>query len=384
MRTFKIYAETLKTVLGESDGKRRLHGIASSTVKDRHGDVITLSAMQKMEQAATGMTIFFNHDYTVPESVAGTVEKAEIRAHPSDPDIFDLVYDIRLSETNPRAVQAWDHIQGGTQLGLSIGARIPNGGATKDADGVFTISDIELLETSIVGVPASPRSWVEYAVKSLRGDEEVDKTTSIKATPVDVEEPDDATETDDVVEQTSDLELEATDTSEGPGITVEEFTSGATSAPASDDAGPEEEAEPESEPTEDVTLDSDEVPTPQDAPESTPETGELVQSEETEVTLAALLSSADSLKSAHEVIARLDRDLTLAKTQLQDAEERAEVVVARSQTAMDATASLLDRFEKTSKGRLTSPVVIETKQEFDGLRSVYTDTVMSVLTKEQT
>ena len=51
---------------------------------------------------------------------------------------------------------------------------------------------------------------------------------------------------------------------------------------------------------------------------------------------------------------------------------------------MDATASLLDRFEKTSKGRLTSPVVIETKQEFDGLRSVYTDTVMSVLTKEQT
>ena len=39
--------------------------------------------------------------------------------------------------------------------------------ATKKKDGVLMISDLELLEASIVGIPANPRSWVSYAMKSL-------------------------------------------------------------------------------------------------------------------------------------------------------------------------------------------------------------------------
>ena len=168
--TFKIFAPMLKASL-DSDGKRRLHGIASSTIKDRHGDTMALSALSDMERSASNnLTIFLNHEYKVPEDVAGYVERASVRQHPQDGDIHDLVLDIVVNETNDRAIKAWDAIQNGTQLGLSIGAMIPDGGAVRDRkSGAYQIDHVELLETSLVGVPANPRSWVEYAVKSLNG-----------------------------------------------------------------------------------------------------------------------------------------------------------------------------------------------------------------------
>ena len=167
---FKIFAPMLKASMG-SDGKKRLHGIASSTIKDRHGDTMALSALADMERSASNnMTIFLNHSYNVPEDVAGYVEHAAIHQHPTDLDIHDLALDIVVNEKNDRAVKAWEAIDGGTMLGLSIGAMIPDGGATRDRkSGTYAIDHVELLETSLVGVPANPRSWVEYAVKSLNG-----------------------------------------------------------------------------------------------------------------------------------------------------------------------------------------------------------------------
>ena len=167
---FKIFAPMLKASL-DSDGKMRLHGIASSTVLDRQGHEIRASALSDMETSASNnMTIFLNHEYKVPEDVAGSVERASIRSHPTDPAIRDLVLDIVINEANPRAVNAWQAIQKGTQLGLSIGAQIPEGGAHRDKKtGAFVIEHVNLMETSLVGVPANPRSWVEYAVKSLNG-----------------------------------------------------------------------------------------------------------------------------------------------------------------------------------------------------------------------
>jgi HK97 family phage prohead protease len=168
VNTFKIFAPMLKASMGP-DGRKRLHGIASSTVKDRHGDTMQPSALLDMERSANNnLTIFLNHSYDVPEDVAGHVEMALLRSHPQDPDIHDLAMDIVVNETNPRAVKAWEAIDGGTQLGLSIGAMIPEGGAERDRkSGAYSINHVELLETSLVGVPANPRSWVEYAVKSL-------------------------------------------------------------------------------------------------------------------------------------------------------------------------------------------------------------------------
>ena len=165
---FKIFVPLLKAARGE-DGRPRFHGVASSSIKDRHGDTITRSALSEMERSANeNMTIFLNHSYEVPEDVAGSVERAVLRNHPTDPDIQDLVFDIVVNDKNDRAIKTWEAIDAGTKLGLSIGARIPEGGASRSKDtGRYVIDHVDLLETSIVGVPANPRSWDEYAVKSL-------------------------------------------------------------------------------------------------------------------------------------------------------------------------------------------------------------------------
>lgn len=148
-----------------SDGKMRLHGIASSTMRDRHGDVIKESAIDDMvATAANNMTIFLNHSYTIPEDIGGSVESVEKRFDGTD---ALLALTILIDETNPRATQTWKSVQAGRQVGISIGANLPDGGYTRNKDGTYTIDHVELLEASLVGVPANPKSWVEYAVKAL-------------------------------------------------------------------------------------------------------------------------------------------------------------------------------------------------------------------------
>jgi len=162
---FKIFTGMLKA-WATDDGKKRLKGVASSTTRDLHGDVMLESALEDMERSASnGMTIFLNHSYNVPEDVAGTVENAKMVSRGVDGDgnpNYDLDFQIVINEMNPRAVVAWQAIQAGTLLGLSIGAMIPEGGAVRDKkSGALTIAHVNLLETSIVSIPANPRSWID-------------------------------------------------------------------------------------------------------------------------------------------------------------------------------------------------------------------------------
>jgi phage head maturation protease len=173
----------------DSDGKMRLHGIASSTIKDRHGDTMLLTALEDMERDANaGLTIFGNHSYEVPEDVYGWVEKAQLKQAgkvdaAGDP-IYDLRYSIVMNDENPRAVSTHKAVMKGSKLGISIGAMIPEGGATRDKkSGAYTISHVELVETSIVGIPANPRSWVENAIKSMTAPKRKATTTTSVGSP---------------------------------------------------------------------------------------------------------------------------------------------------------------------------------------------------------
>ena len=127
-----------------------------------------------------------DHSYEVPEDVYGSVEKAVMKQagtvdKAGDP-IYDLLFDVVVNEENERAVKTWKAIDNGTKLGMSIGAMIPEGGATRDKKtGAFTIAHVELLETSIVGIPANPRSWIQNAVKSIR---DVASTKAAMAIPI--------------------------------------------------------------------------------------------------------------------------------------------------------------------------------------------------------
>lgn len=181
---FKIGVPTLVCSRDEATGRPRIEGTASSTVVDSHGDEITLSAQRKMVASAKGMTIFMNHGYEVPKDVFGSVSKAQLIAT-RDVDaktgkpIYDMRIGIDVADSNPLALDTWNLMdKNKVKLGLSIGAMIPEGGAvlSKDSKGLV-IDDIDIIEASVVSVPANPRSFIDYAVKALtsRFPEKVDR-----------------------------------------------------------------------------------------------------------------------------------------------------------------------------------------------------------------
>jgi len=212
---FRIFSGMLKAYRDE--GVMRLSGIASSTVKDRHGDVMTDRALAAMLRNADNLTIFVNHDYKVPEDVVGSVEKAWIStsSEPDGMDIHDLHFQIAINDANPRAVQVFEAIDRGTKLGLSIGAMIPDGGAVRDKkSGGYVINDIDLVETSIVSIPANPRSWIDYAVKSLRKHEEQDGVVIEELEADALEHIEDGLTTEELEAVEEAVEAEAEDTEE--------------------------------------------------------------------------------------------------------------------------------------------------------------------------
>lgn len=165
---FQIFTGLLKAYDAE-DGSKRFRTTASSTISDLAKDEILVPAIEQMATKAKGnLTIFLNHEYRVPEDVLGSVEDTSMHTRGVDSEgnpIVDLDFDIRLNDSNPRAVQTFEAIKSGVKLGTSIGAIVRQ--AEKKKGGGLRISELELLEASIVGIPANPRSWVQYAVKSI-------------------------------------------------------------------------------------------------------------------------------------------------------------------------------------------------------------------------
>lgn len=175
---FQIFTGLLKAYEGP-DGSKRFRTTASSTISDLAKDEILVPGIEQMAQKAKGnLTIFLNHEYRVPEDVLGSVEDASMHTRGVDSEgnpIVDLDFDVRLNESNPRAVQTFEAIKNGVKLGTSIGAIVRS--AEKKKGGGLRISELELLEASIVGIPANPRSWVQYAVKSINALDEAEASS---------------------------------------------------------------------------------------------------------------------------------------------------------------------------------------------------------------
>lgn len=73
-----------------------------------------------------------------------------------------------------RGQQAHEHLKAGDVNGLSIGYRVPDGGAVPNADGTLTLKEIDLLEVSIVAVPANWQARVT-GVKQLGSQRDLER-----------------------------------------------------------------------------------------------------------------------------------------------------------------------------------------------------------------
>jgi len=179
---FKLYTSALKAYTAEN-GDLYVRGTTSSTIRDLHGDEMTLSALKSMEETAKkNMTVFLNHNYNVPDDLFGSVTDARIVKRldrETEQEVYDLDIDVRVvgEDENPLAMKTYRAIKRGVKLGLSIGAKVDKVSKKKGADGedTYVIESVKLLETSVVGIPANQRSYLQSALKSIRQSEKSDE-----------------------------------------------------------------------------------------------------------------------------------------------------------------------------------------------------------------
>jgi HK97 family phage prohead protease len=134
----------IKALDEEDDGSLRIKGHASTTNKDRMGDIIEASAWTKSGALANYLknpVILAFHDMTRP------IGKAE--SHEVTEDGLNITAKISKAAGN-----IVDLIKEGILSAFSVGFQI------KDADydeksGIFFIKDLELLEISVVSIPAN-------------------------------------------------------------------------------------------------------------------------------------------------------------------------------------------------------------------------------------
>jgi hypothetical protein len=411
------------------DGKMRLKGTASSTIKDLHGDNMLASALEDMErQANGGLTIFGNHSYNIPEDDYGYVETATIKqAGVVDADgdpIYDLKFEIAINDENDRAVKTWRSINkkgvnGKGGLGLSIGAMIPPGGAVRDKkSGALTIAHVELLETSIVGIPANPRSWIENAVRASM-------TMTKGATTIPVGQPNLTLDADAgtyrIEGRLDGINLSAEDVEtmtasvEEPEAVVADGEPEILDAACPDcghgkgDGGGcqnsfHKDVEPD---VTDAKIRVIEVDTGDDSGSSSQEasssepapTAEVDEADETEDVMA---TAADIITTAETVMAGLEPEVTTMLQQLLDltngltreltaaverehkavaakaaAEQQRDEIATLASTLMTGTSAILNKLADQPVGRRT--VYREVSDKFEGLEGVYSRDFLSML-----
>lgn len=172
---FKIFTGALKAY--EEGGRKLLSCTASSSIEDLHGDTMTDECVRDMAAQAKSknMTIFLNHKYAVPEDVFGSTVDTRTVSRSQNAEgmaVWDFDLDMAVNEANPRAINTYNALKDqGVKLGVSIGAMIDDWEFKDKEKGFFggmTIKKVNLLEASIVGIPANPRSWVQNAVKAIK------------------------------------------------------------------------------------------------------------------------------------------------------------------------------------------------------------------------
>jgi hypothetical protein len=137
---------TISKVAPQADGSIRVHGVASSEAKDRHGEIVLASAI------ADALPDFFRHgtgalrEMHSAARAAGTVDEVEVGEDNITRIIATVVDSEAIKKVKTKVYKAY-----------SIGGRV----LARDPDNKKIVTAIELSEISLVDVPANPESVLE-------------------------------------------------------------------------------------------------------------------------------------------------------------------------------------------------------------------------------
>ena len=164
-----------KTDEVSAEGEFVGYASTNTNTPDSYGDVILAGAFAKSlaaHKANNSMPMmFFGHNATeLP--IGDWLEMSE--------DSVGLVAKGRIALDDPLGARVHSAVKAGRVKGLSIGYRIPKGGMMEDPDrdGVYLLKEIDLVEVSIVNIPANSEAQVA-SVKAAKAAHEL--TERLKA-----------------------------------------------------------------------------------------------------------------------------------------------------------------------------------------------------------
>ena len=133
---------------------------------DRQGDIVNRGAFARTlrEQKAERISPAMLWSHRIEDPIGRWTDLQE------DGKGLFVRGQINLNTTKGR--EAFEHVKAGDAAAFSIGYVIPEGGRKYNGDGSFTIVDADLLEVSIVSVPANPNARIT-SVKSLNSKSEL-------------------------------------------------------------------------------------------------------------------------------------------------------------------------------------------------------------------
>ena len=148
-KEFKVYSPLTKKSVdsfitksdGSSDGERiLLEGIASTTSRDLHDEIVSSNAIESMSEQALALNIHGDHWYGL-EDVIGAIKDASAE---------DKQLHIKFLITKKHTPDIKDLLETGVKLGLSIGGYV-----TSYDEKNRIINAIELHEISLTAMPAN-------------------------------------------------------------------------------------------------------------------------------------------------------------------------------------------------------------------------------------
>lgn len=133
---------------------------------DSYGDIIAPGAFKRTlaEHKSEGSTPAMLWCHKGDEPVGRWLELRE--------DATGLFARGKLNLDTQAGRETHAHVKGGDVSGFSIGFVLPEGGRTRNSEGSWTITDLDLWEISVTPIPANRRARVN-AVKSLQSKSEL-------------------------------------------------------------------------------------------------------------------------------------------------------------------------------------------------------------------
>lgn len=141
------------TVKSVDEGKRQIRGVASTPAVDRVGDIVEPLGIS----FKTPVPLLFQHDHRAPVGRvffdAPTTAGLQYRAVIANPPEAGALKD--------RCDEAWQSIREGLLGGVSIGFRTLPGGSERMQSGGTRYTKTEVLELSLVTIPAHQATQIE-------------------------------------------------------------------------------------------------------------------------------------------------------------------------------------------------------------------------------